>query len=219
MFYDPRSEPHGLAHTPINALVAPRPIGWITTLTRAGTVNLAPYSFFNLVSSNPPVVMFSSGPKKDSQTNAEESGEFVYNMATFELREVMNASSATFDQTVSEPAMLGLEMIPSRSVKPPRVKRSPVHFECRYLQTVELIGSDGRKNRSSIVIGEVAGIHIDDKLITDGMVDITRARPIARLGYMYYCVGDEVFEMLRPASPGAAVAAARAEAGDGASRR
>jgi flavin reductase (DIM6/NTAB) family NADH-FMN oxidoreductase RutF len=212
MFYDPRSEPHGLAHTPINALVAPRPIGWITTLTPAGTVNLAPYSFFNLVSSGPPIVMFSSGSRKDSQSNAETGGEFVYNMATFALREVMNASSAVFDPAVSEPEMLGLEMIPSRSVKPPRVKRSPVHFECRYLKTVELFGSDGSRNRSSVVLGEVVGIHIDDGLITAGMVDITRARPIARLGYMDYCVVDAVFEMLRPASPEAAIAAAQAVA-------
>ena len=210
MFYDPRSEPHGLAHTPINALVAPRPIGWITTLTPAGTVNLAPYSFFNLVSSGPPIVMFSSGSRKDSQSNAETGGEFVYNMATFALREVMNASSAVFDAAVSEPEMLGLEMIPSRTVKPPRVKRSPVHFECRYLKTVELFGSDGSRNRSSVVLGEVVGIHIDDGLITEGMVDITRARPIARLGYMDYCVVDAVFEMLRPASPEAAIAAAQA---------
>ena len=210
MFYDPRTEPHGLAHSPVNALVCPRPIGWVTTLTRAGTVNLAPYSFFNLVSGYPPVVMFSSGPKKDSQTNAEDTGEFVYNMATWGLREVMNASSAEFGAGESEPDKLGLEMVPSRAVKPPRVKRSPVHLECRYLKTVDLIGSDGKKNRSSIVIGEVVGIHIDDSLIAGGMVDITRARPIARLGYMDYCVVDEVFEMLRPASPQAAVEAAKA---------
>ena len=209
MFYDPRTEPHGLAHSPVNALVAPRPIGWVTTLTRTGTVNLAPYSFFNLVSGYPPVVIFSSGPKKDSQTNAEETGEFVYNMATWELREVMNASSADFAGHESEPEKLGLEMIPSLKVKPPRVARSPVHFECKYMKTVDLVGSDGKKNRSSIVIGEVVGIHIDDSLITNGMVDITRARPIARLGYMDYCVVDEVFEMIRPESPAAAIAAAQ----------
>jgi len=209
MFYDPRTEPHGLAHSPVNALVAPRPIGWVTTLTRTGTVNLAPYSFFNLVSGYPPVVIFSSGPKKDSQTNAEETGEFVYNMATWELREVMNASSADFAGHESEPEKLGLEMIPSLKVKPPRVARSPVHFECKYMKTVDLVGSDGKKNRSSIVIGEVVGIHIDDSLITNGMVDITRARPIARLGYMDYCVVDEVFEMMRPESPAAAIAAAQ----------
>jgi flavin reductase (DIM6/NTAB) family NADH-FMN oxidoreductase RutF len=211
MFYDPRTEPHGLAHTPITALVCPRPIGWVTTISKTGTVNLAPYSFFNLVSGTPPMVMFSSGPKKDSQTNAEDTGEFVYNMATWELREVMNATAAEFDAAESEPEKLGLEMIPSRQVKPPRVKRSPVHFECKYLQTVELAGSNGTRSRSSIVIGEVVGIHISDALITDGMVNIAKARPIARLGYMDYCVVDEVFEILRPVSPEAAIAAAKAD--------
>jgi len=130
-------------------------------------------------------------------------------MATWELREVMNASSADFAGHESEPEKLGLEMIPSLKVKPPRVARSPVHFECKYMKTVDLVGSDGKKNRSSIVIGEVVGIHIDDSLITNGMVDITRARPIARLGYMDYCVVDEVFEMMRPESPAAAIAAAQ----------
>jgi flavin reductase (DIM6/NTAB) family NADH-FMN oxidoreductase RutF len=211
MFYDPRTEPHGLAHTPITALVCPRPIGWVTTISKTGTVNLAPYSFFNLVSGTPPMVMFSSGPKKDSQTNAEDTGEFVYNMATWALREVMNASAAEFGAAESEPGKLGLEMIPSLKVKPPRVRRSPVHFECKYLQTVELSGSNGTRSRSSIVIGEVVGIHIDDALITDGMVDIIKARPIARLGYMDYCVVDEVFEILRPVSPEAAIAAAKAD--------
>ena len=210
MFYDPRTEPHGLAHTPINALVCPRPIGWITTLTAAGGVNLAPYSFFNLVSGYPPMVMFSAQEDKHSQANAEATGEFVYNLATWELREVMNASSAEFGPAESEPEQLGLEMLPSRKVKPPRVARSPVHFECKYLQTVELFGSNGKRNRSSIVIGEVVGIHIDESLIADGMVDITKARPIARLGYMDYCVVDEVFEMMRPESPEAAVKATRA---------
>jgi flavin reductase (DIM6/NTAB) family NADH-FMN oxidoreductase RutF len=183
----------------------------VTTISKTGTVNLAPYSFFNLVSGTPPMVMFSSGPKKDSQTNAEDTGEFVYNMATWELREVMNASAAEFDAAESEPDRLGLEMIPSHKVRPPRVKRAPVHFECNYLQTIELRGSNGTRSRSSIVIGEVVGIHIDDALITDGMVDIARARPIARLGYMDYCVVDEVFEMLRPVSPEAAIAAAKAQ--------
>ena len=209
MFYDPRTEPHGLPHAPTNALVAPRPIGWITTVSKAGTVNLAPYSFFNLVSGYPPVVIFSSGPKKDSQTNAEDTGEFVYNLATWDLREVMNASSADFAGHESEPEHLGLEMVPSLKVKPPRVKRSPVHFECKYMKTVELTGSDGKQNRSAVVIGEVVGIHIDDALVVDGRVDIARARPIARLGYFDYCVVDEVFEMLRPASPASAIEATK----------
>ena len=209
MFYDPRTEPHGLAHTPINALVCPRPIGWITTLARDGTVNLAPYSFFNLISGYPPLVMFSAQENKHSQANAEATGEFVYNLATYDLREEMNASSAEFGVGESEPDKLGLEMVASRKVKPPRVKRSPVHFECKYLQTVALFGSDGKRNRSSMVIGEVVGIHIDERLIENGMVDITKARPIARLGYMDYCLVDEVFQMMRPASPAAAIARLR----------
>ena len=106
MFYDPRTEPHGLAHTPINALVCPRPIGWITTVSKEGGVNLAPYSFFNLMSSNPPIVVFSSHPRKDSQRNAEETGEFVYNLATWDLRDIMSASSADFDAAESEPEKL-----------------------------------------------------------------------------------------------------------------
>ena len=215
MFYETDVNDHGLRYNPLKACVVPRPIGWITSISADGLVNLAPFSFFNLLSYDPPFVMFSSGMherdggRKDTVANVEATGEFVYNMATWELREMMNASSAEFGRTESEPDKLGLEMVASRHVKPPRVARSPVHFECKYLKTVELIHSDGKKNRSSVVIGEVVGIHIDDSLITDGMVDITRARPIARLGYMDYCVVDEVFAMMRPANPQAAIEAAR----------
>ena len=209
MYYDPRRNTHGLSHNPMTALVVPRPIGWISTVSRSGVVNLAPYSFFNVVSGAPPFIMFASKPRKDSQRNAEETGEFVYNMATYDLREAVNASSAEFGPAISEPDRIGLEMAPCREVKPPRVARSPVALECKYYKTVELVSSDGTRNTSSVILGEVVGIHIDDALITDGMVDITKARPIARLGYMDYCVVDEVFEMMRPVSPQAAIAAAR----------
>jgi flavin reductase (DIM6/NTAB) family NADH-FMN oxidoreductase RutF len=198
MFYDPRTQKHGLKHSPVTALVVPRPIGWITTLDTNGIVNLSPYSFFNLVSGYPPWVIFSSAPRKHSQTNAEATGEFVFNLATWDLREQMNASSAEFPAGVSEPEQVGLEMVPSRNVKPPRVKRSPVALECKYYKTIELIGSDGKPNRSHIVIGEVVGIHIDESVIVDGMVDITKMKPIARLGYMDYAVVDEFFSMARP---------------------
>ena len=201
MYFDPRTEPHGLAHSPYTALVVPRPIGWISTLSAAGVVNLAPYSFFNLISSAPPFVMFSSADRKDSQRNAEETGEFVANLASYELKEVMNASSAPFAPGTSEPARIGLEMAPSRQVKPPRVARSPVALECRFFKTVELFSADGKRNRSSVVIGEVVGIYIDDGVIVDGMVDITRMRPVARLGYLDYCVVDEFFTMPRPPAP------------------
>jgi flavin reductase (DIM6/NTAB) family NADH-FMN oxidoreductase RutF len=201
MYFDPRTEQHGLAHSPYTALVVPRPIGWISTIAADGVVNLAPYSFFNLVSSYPPFVLFSSADRKDSQRNAEETGEFVCNLASYELREPMNRSSAPYAQGVSEPARLGLEMAPSRQVKPPRVAAAPAALECKYFKTVELYGSDGRRNRSSIVIGEVVGIYIDDRVIVDGMVDIRRMRPVARLGYLDYCVVDEFFTMPRPSVP------------------
>ena len=198
MFYDPRTQKHGLKHSPVTALVVPRPIGWISTLDPNGVVNLGPYSFFNLVSGYPPWVIFASAPRKHSQTNAEATGEFVFNLATWDLREQMNASSAEFPPGVSEPEEVGLEMVPSKNVKPPRVKRSPVALECKYFKTIDLIGSDGKQNRSQMVIGEVVGIHIDDAVIVDGMVDITKMKPIARLGYMDYAVVDEFFSMARP---------------------
>jgi flavin reductase (DIM6/NTAB) family NADH-FMN oxidoreductase RutF len=201
MFYDPRRNDHGLPHNPWTALVVPRPIGWISTMSRSGVVNLAPYSFFNTVSANPPYVLFSSHPRKHSQINAEETGEFVVNMATWDLREVMNASSAEFTADVSEPERVGIDMAACVHVKPPRVARSPVVLECKYNTTVRLTGSDGRVNPSSIVFGEVVGVHIDDSVIVDGRIDVVKMRPIARLGYMDYTLVDELFTMERPARP------------------
>src|ERR1041385_1966935 len=155
MFYDPRRNDHNLAHNPWTALVVPRPIGWISTVSKGGVVNLAPYSFFNTVSAHPPFVLFSSNPRKHSQINAEETGEFVVNMATWELREVMNLSSAEFGHEISEPERVGIEMRPCLNVKPPRVARSPVALECKYNTTVRLTGSDGRLNPASVIVGEV----------------------------------------------------------------
>lgn len=199
MYFDPRTEPHGLARSPYTALVVPRPIGWISTVSASGVVNLAPYSFFNMISSSPPFVMFSSADRKDSQRNAEETGEFVCSLASYELKDEMNASSAPFPPGVSEPERIGLEMAPSRNVRPPRVARAPSALECRYFKTVELHSADGKRNRSSVVIGEVVGIYIDDRVIVDGMLDIRRMRPVARLGYLDYSVVDDFFTMPRPA--------------------
>ena len=201
MFYDPRRNDHNLPHNPWLALVVPRPIGWISTVNRSGVVNLGPYSFFNTVSANPPFVLFSSHPRKHSQTNAEETGEFVVNMATWDLREVMNASSAEYAAGISEPERVGIEMARCVNVKPPRVARSPVALECRYNTTVRLTGSDGRQNPSSIVFGEVVGVHVDDRVIVDGRIDVLKMQPIARLGYMDFTLVDNLFEMLRPAKP------------------
>ena len=201
MYFDPRTEPHGLVRSPYTALVVPRPIGWISTVSASGVVNLAPYSFFNMISSSPPFVMFSSADRKDSQRNAEETGEFVCSLASYELKDEMNASSAPFPPGVSEPERIGLAMAPSRNVRPPRVARAPSALECRYFKTVELYSADGKRNRSSVVIGEVVGIYIDDRVIVDGMLDIRRMRPVARLGYLDYSVVDDFFTMPRPAGP------------------
>lgn len=198
MFYEPEKNDHGLAYTPFAALVVPRPIGWITTLTPEGVVNLAPYSYFNAVSSRPPAVMFASTVLKDSRRNAEVTGEFVCNLATFDLRDEMGGTSEPMPPHISEPREIGLEMTPSRLVKAPRVARSPAALECRYMKTVELHGKDGHLWPAAVVIGEVIGIYIDDDLIVDGRVDITRASPIARLGYRDYTVVKEVFSLRYP---------------------
>ena len=196
MFYDTASNTHGLRHDPVKALVAPRPIGWISTVGRDGSVNLAPYSFFNLVSEHPPYVMFSSGGRKHSQRNAEETGEFVCSLATHGLREAMNKSSANVPYGADEFELAGLIKASSRLVKPPRVAASPVALECRYWQTIT---PPTRAAASyGIVIGEVVGVHIDDRFITDGLVDTVAMQPIARMGYMDYAVVTEKFVMVRP---------------------
>jgi flavin reductase (DIM6/NTAB) family NADH-FMN oxidoreductase RutF len=201
MHYEPNEDNHNLPHDPFTALVVPRPIGWITSIGPSGVVNLAPYSFFNAVAARPPYVMFASGARKDSQRNAETSGEFVANLATFDLRDQMNATSAAVDSAVSEPEIAGLEIAPSVAVKPPRVKRTPIALECKYLKTVGLPGLDGTPHIFSIVIGAVVSIFIDDSIIVNGKVDLSIARPIARLGYLddYAVVtADTMFKMKRP---------------------
>src|SRR5271166_1740433 len=177
MFYEPDKRNHGLPRDPFKALVVPRPIGWISTLDRDGRPNLGPYSFFNGVATDPPCVMFASSlrprerTRKDSQTNAEATGEFVVNLATFAQREAMNASSAALPYGESEFAAAGLETLPSRLVKAPRVKGARAHLECVYLKTVDLPPARGG-DQNFMVLGRVVGIHIDDDLIVDGLVDI-----------------------------------------------
>jgi flavin reductase (DIM6/NTAB) family NADH-FMN oxidoreductase RutF len=197
MDYDPRSEPHGLAHDPGTCLVVPRPIGLITTIGPAGVVNLAPYSFFNIISTRPPFVMFSSSTRKHSQRNAETTGEFVFNLATYELRSEMNITGSDHPEDISEADIAGLAMVPSRVVKPPRVERSPIALECIYIKTIVLVCSNGKKTVNSLVIGEVVNVHIDDSVIVDGNIDLARIRPIARLGYMDYTSVDNIFTMHR----------------------
>jgi flavin reductase (DIM6/NTAB) family NADH-FMN oxidoreductase RutF len=198
MFYDAVANTHGLRWDPFKALVSPRPIGWISTLGRNGIVNLAPYSFFNAVSTDPHFVMFSSGGRKDSQRNAEETGEFVCSLATYDLRDAMNRTSQHVDPEVDEMALAGLTPAPSKLVAPPRVAESPVAFECKYWRTIDLPGPNGGPGTHAIVLGQVVGVHIDDSVILDDKVDVTKLRPIARLGYGDYAVIDEVFELSRP---------------------
>ena len=199
MFYDPRIGDHHLPADPFKSLIVPRPIGWISSLSRDGVVNLAPYSFFNGVATNPAVVMFCPGgaQRKDSLANVEATGEFVVNVATEGQRLQMNETSAVVPAEVDEFALAGLESLPSRDVKPPRVAGAPVHMECRYLRTVTL-PADDPASPNAMVLGLVVGIHIDEAILTDGMVDMAKFRPIARLGYMDYTVVDNVFTMIRP---------------------
>jgi flavin reductase (DIM6/NTAB) family NADH-FMN oxidoreductase RutF len=200
MFYDARKNDHGLPHDPFKAIVAPRPIGWITSMSAKGEINLAPYSYFNGASSRPPLIMFSSEGRKDSLTFIEETKEFVCNIAVFDLREAMNKTSAPFDRGVNEMVRAGLEAAPSRLVKPPRVAASPCALECKWLKTVPLSDLDGRVLDNHIVIGQVIGIHIDDRFIRDGLLDTAAMRPIARAGYHEYFVAtpETRFSLNRP---------------------
>jgi flavin reductase (DIM6/NTAB) family NADH-FMN oxidoreductase RutF len=197
MDYDPRSEPHNLAHDPTTSLVVPRPIGWITTISPTGVVNLAPYSFFNMISSRPPFVMFASNSRKHTQMHAQSGSEFVFNLATYDLRIEMNVTGSDYPEDVSEPELAKLAMAPSRMVKPPRVANSPIALECIYNQTVRLVSSNGKTHNYEMVIGEVVNVHIDDAVIVDRNIDMARIRPIARLGYNDYTVVDNIFAMKR----------------------
>jgi flavin reductase (DIM6/NTAB) family NADH-FMN oxidoreductase RutF len=200
MFYETSTNAHGLPHDPFKALVAPRPIGWITSMSAKGEVNLSPYSFFNAISEHPPMVAFSSAGKKDALTFAEETKEFVCNLATYDLREQMNATSAVLPRGENEMAHAALEAAPSRLVKPPRVAASPVALECRWVQTVPLRPLDGAEPSYYLVIGQVVGIHIDDRFLVDGLVDTAAMRPIARSGYRDYFVAtpETRFSIRRP---------------------
>lgn len=202
MFYEV-SQGHGLPHDPLYAIIVPRPIGWISSISVDGVVNLAPFAFYNGCGTEPPQVLFhnssgwTDGRMKDSLTNVEATGEFVVNLVTWELREKMNETARHVASSVDEMAMAGLETEPSVLVKPPRVKDSPAHLECRYIRTVEML-SDRPEFRNFIVFGEVIGVHISDHVMTDGLVDSSKFRPIARMGYQDYSVIDSVFTMPKP---------------------
>ena len=200
IFFEPQSRDRKLfPHDPFKALVTPRPIGWISTVSAKGELNLAPYSYFNAFSSNPPIVGFSSEGDKDSSTFAMESGEFVWSMATWDLRDQMNATAASLARGESEFAHARLESAPSRLVRPPRVAASPAAFECRVTEMVKLKDIDGRDSGRRLVLGRVVGIYVDERFVRHGRVDSAAMRPIARGGYDEYSVVEQVFSMPRPA--------------------
>ena len=180
-YYDP-ARGHGLAHDPFNALVAPRPIGWMSTCDAAGRPNLAPYSFFNALNYTPPIIGFSSQRWKDTVGNIEATGEFVWNLATRPLAEAMNKTSLPVPPGQSEFELAGLTPLPCRQVKAPRVGESPVAMECRLLEIIRLKALDGRELDGWLVLGQVVGVHIDRALIRDGVYQTALAHPILRAG-------------------------------------
>jgi flavin reductase (DIM6/NTAB) family NADH-FMN oxidoreductase RutF len=198
-FYEPRKG-HGLPHDPFKAIVAPRPIGWISSLDAAGRPNLAPYSFFNAFCTFPPIVGFASERRKDSVDNVEATGEFVCNLVGMELAEAMNATSAGVPHGEDEMALAGLEAAACTVVKPPRVAKAAAALECKLLQVVRLAGADGIPLDNWLVLGEVVGVHIADRVLVDGRFDTAAAQPVARCGYRGdYAVVTGLFEMIRPA--------------------
>ena len=195
MFYDAVKNDHGFQYDPFKAIVAPRPIGWVSTLSPEGKSNLAPYSYFNAFSQDPHYVAFGSGPRKDSMTNIEATGEFTFSLATFALREQMNATSAHVEADEFE--LAGLTKAPSHIVRPPRVAESPAALECCLHRIVPLPDDNGNAE-NFLIIGRVLGIHIDDRFIHDGRVDTAAMQPIARLGYSEYATVTEAWRMRRP---------------------
>jgi len=192
-FYEPALG-HGLAHDPFNAIIGPRPIGWVSTMGADGSVNLAPYSFFNAFNYTPPIIGFSSIGAKDSLRNARETGEFVWNLTTRALAEQMNASCANAPYGVDEFDLIGLEKSPSTLVKPPRVTASPVNFECKVADIIQMKGYRGNLAETWLILGEVVGIHINTSLLPNGIFDTFGAGIILRAG------GPSAYAEIRPDS-------------------
>ena len=199
-FYQP-SQGHGLPHDPLNAIVGPRPIGWISSQDSEGRLNLAPYSFFNCFNYHPPIIGFSSNGWKDSVQNIVQTGEFVWNLATVELAQAMNETSATLPHDEDEFSFSGLTPVASHLVNAPRVAESPVNFECRLSQCIQLTGANGTPIETWLVLGEVVGIHIRETLLEDGIYQTAKANPILRAGgpTAYYSISEaQRFDLVRP---------------------
>jgi flavin reductase (DIM6/NTAB) family NADH-FMN oxidoreductase RutF len=200
MFYDAIQNKHGLKHDPFKALMAPRPIGWIGTVSNDGIANIAPYSFFNAVGDRPHYVVFGSGGIKDSLRNIQENGEFTCSMSNWDLREHMNMTSAAVPPNVDEFPLAGLTGVRGNLVNAPYVKEAAAVFECKLHQVVELPAIAPQKGGFRVVVGYVVGIHIDDRYIEDGIVNTSQMRPLGRMGYMEYAVvtPETTFSMNRP---------------------
>ncbi|MDE0850725.1 flavin reductase family protein [Yoonia sp.] len=199
MFYEPKNG-HGLPHNPFNAIVTPRPIGWISTRGADGHDNLAPYSFFNAVAYVPPQVMFAStGTKqdrdgtKDSVANIRETGVFVVNIVSLALKDAMNMTSGTWDKTVDEFTLAALEKVESQTINCARVAAAPAALECKLTQIIQLEGEN-----NTLVLGEVTGVYMSDACLKDGIFDVTSFQPLARLGYKDYTTVSDVFSLKRP---------------------
>ena len=201
MFYEPR-QGHGLPHDPIKAIIAPRPIGWISTLNKAGQPNLAPYSFFNMVQTRTPICMFGSDGLKHTAANAMATGEFVFNLVSRPLFDAMNATSAALGEGEDEFAAAGLEAAPCRMVRAPRVAASPASLECKMLNAMELFTLDGTTTGGWLIVGQVVGVHIAEDFLVDGMFDTVKAQSVARCGYRDYSQVTEMFSVLRPTDNG-----------------
>ncbi|WP_346837074.1 flavin reductase family protein [Microbulbifer sp. SAOS-129_SWC] len=199
-FYEPHKG-HGLPHDPFNALIAPRPIGWISSQDSAGNLNLAPYSFFNAFNYHPPIIGFASVGEKDSLRNIRETGEFCWNLVTRPLAEAMNETSAAVAAEVDEYALAGLETAASTVVGTPRVAASPVAMECKLSQILQLSGADGTRVDTWVVFGEVVGVHIAEHLLEQGVYNTAAAQPVMRAGGPadYFGVdAQQVFQLFRP---------------------
>ncbi|MCQ2406007.1 MAG: flavin reductase family protein [Oscillospiraceae bacterium] len=206
MFYEPEKNNHGLKHNPFKSCTVPRAIGWISTLSKDNVANLAPYSQFTNLSFDPPYVMVAinqaEGRRKDTTVNIEETGEFVYNMVSYELKDKMNITSIGYEPEVDEFELAGLTKAPCENVRVPRVGESPVSLECKYVQTIRLPGY-GTVGTVDMIIGKVVGVHIKDEVLgEEDRIDIEKIKPLARLGYSYYTVVEKVFELEDPPTIG-----------------
>lgn len=203
IFFEPKKRDRTLfPHDPFKGVIVPRPIGWISTMSESGALNLAPYSYFNGFSSWPHIIGFSSESLKDSASFAIETGEFTWSMATYALRDKMNATSEGLPRGHSEFEHADLATAPSKLVRPPRVAEAPVALECKVTQVLRLLNTEGKETGGTVVFGQVIGFHIEERFMKNGRFDLAAVQPIARCGYDEYAVVERVFSLKRPASGG-----------------